>query len=77
MGPYPEANVIFLLEVTWWAHRTLWHLIMAGVMERHPSLQFIFTEQGSAWVPRKLIRPRLLPRPHEQGRRLAGGGLRG
>ena len=35
-GPYPEANVMFLLEVTWWAHRTLWHLIFAGVMERHP-----------------------------------------
>jgi predicted TIM-barrel fold metal-dependent hydrolase len=56
MGPYPEANVIFLLEVTWWAHRTLWHLLMAGVMERHPTLQFIFTEQGSAWVPEELTR---------------------
>ncbi len=56
MGPYPEANVIFLLEVTWWAHRTLWHLIMAGVMERHPDLQFVFTEQGSAWIPEELTR---------------------
>jgi hypothetical protein len=28
-GPYPEAKVMFLLEVTWWAHRTLWHLIFA------------------------------------------------
>ncbi len=53
-GPYPEANVMFLLEVTWWAHRTLWHLIFAGVMERHPALQFVFTEQGTAWLPDQL-----------------------
>ena len=53
-GPYPEANVMFLLEVTWWAHRTLWHLLFAGVMERHPALQFVFTEQGTAWIPEQL-----------------------
>jgi predicted TIM-barrel fold metal-dependent hydrolase len=53
-GPYPEAKVMFLLEVTWWAHRTLWHLIFAGVMERHPDLQVVFTEQGTAWLPEQL-----------------------
>lgn len=53
-GPYPEAKVMFLLEVTWWAHRTLWHLIFAGVMERHPGLQVVFTEQGTAWLPEQL-----------------------
>lgn len=53
-GPYPEAKVMFLVEVTWWAHRTLWHLIYAGVMERHPDLQFVFTEQGTAWLPEQL-----------------------
>ena len=53
-GPYPEAKAIFLVEVTWWAHRTLWHLIYAGVMERHPDLQFVFTEQGTAWLPDQL-----------------------
>jgi predicted TIM-barrel fold metal-dependent hydrolase len=53
-GPYPEAKVMFLLEVTWWAHRTLWHLIFAGVMERHPRLQVVFTEQGTAWLPEQL-----------------------
>ena len=55
-GDYPQAKVMFLLEVTWWAHRTLWHLIYAGVMERHPELQFVFTEQGSEWVPDELAR---------------------
>lgn len=53
-GPYPEANVMFLVEVTWWAHRALWHLIYAGVLERHPDLQLVFTEQGTAWLPEQL-----------------------
>jgi predicted TIM-barrel fold metal-dependent hydrolase len=47
---------MFLLEVTWWAHRTLWHLLFSGVMERHPDLQFVFTEQGTAWLPEELRR---------------------
>jgi predicted TIM-barrel fold metal-dependent hydrolase len=55
-GDYPAAQAMFLLEVTWWAHRTLWHLIFSGVMERHPELQFVFTEQGTAWVPDELTR---------------------
>lgn len=55
-GDYPEAKVMFLLEVTWWAHRTLWHLIYGGVLERHPDLQFVFTEQGTEWVPGELAR---------------------
>lgn len=50
----PILNVIFLVEATWWAHRTLWHLIFSGVMERHPDLQFAFTEQGTAWIPQTL-----------------------
>jgi hypothetical protein len=54
MGPYDAAQMMFLLEVTWWAHRTLWHLIYSGVMERHPTLQFVFTEQGTAWIPEEL-----------------------
>jgi seryl-tRNA(Sec) selenium transferase len=48
--------MMFLLEVTWWAHRALWHLIYSGVMERHPDLQFVFTEQGTAWIPDELAR---------------------
>ncbi len=55
-GDYPAAQAMFLLEVTWWAHRTLWHLLFSGVMERHPDLQFVFTEQGTAWVPDELTR---------------------
>ncbi|HWW52443.1 MAG TPA: amidohydrolase family protein [Acidimicrobiales bacterium] len=54
LGEEPIANVIFLLEVTWWAHRTLWHLVFSGVLERHPGLQLVFTEQGTAWIPETL-----------------------
>ena len=45
---------MFLVEATWWAHRALWQLIYSGVMERHPTLQFVFTEQGTAWLPEQL-----------------------
>ena len=54
LGDAQIAKVMFLLEVTWWAHRALWHLIFAGVLERHPRLQLIFTEQGTAWIPETL-----------------------
>lgn len=55
-GEYDVAKVMFLLEVTWWANRALWHLIFSGVMERHPDLHFVFTEQGTEWLPDELTR---------------------
>src|SRR5580704_9277011 len=54
LGDQDIDKVMFMLEVTWWAHRSLWHLIFAGVLERHPDLQFVFTEQGTAWIPETL-----------------------
>jgi len=71
-GNYPEAQVMFLLEVTWWAHRTLWHLIFSGVMERHPSLQFVFTEQGTDWLPDEITRL-----DYYRGRLAGSGGAAG
>lgn len=56
MEDHVEDPVIFLLEVTWWSHRTLAHLIVSGAMERHPGLHVVFTEQGTAWVPDELAR---------------------
>jgi predicted TIM-barrel fold metal-dependent hydrolase len=56
MGPNAEDAVVFLLEVSWWAHRALTHLLVGGVFERHPRMQLVFTEQGSAWVPDELAR---------------------
>src|SRR5437870_1935045 len=54
LGDQPVDNVMFLLEVTWWAHRALWHLVFGGVLERHPGLQLVFTEQGTSWIPETL-----------------------
>jgi len=56
MGETDEDPVIFLLEVTWWSNRSLAHLVVSGAMERHRDLQFVFTEQGTAWVPTELAR---------------------
>ena len=53
-GDGPVDNVMFLVEVTWWANRNLWHLVFGGVLERHPGLHVVFTEQGTAWVPERL-----------------------
>jgi hypothetical protein len=47
---------MFLLEVSWYAHRALYQLMIGGALERHPNLQLVFTEQGTAWVPDELAR---------------------
>lgn len=54
LGDQPIDQVTFMLEVTWWAHRALWNLIFGGVLERHPDLQLVLTEQGTAWIPETL-----------------------
>jgi len=56
MGPTDVDAVIFLLEVSWFAHRGLTHLIVGGALDRHPDLHVVFTEQGTAWVPDELAR---------------------
>jgi predicted TIM-barrel fold metal-dependent hydrolase len=32
----------------------LTNLVVGGVLERHPELRLVFTEQGTAWVPEQL-----------------------
>lgn len=56
MGPNDVDAVVFLLEVSWFAHRALTHLIVSGALERHPALKLVFTEQGTAWVPEELAK---------------------
>jgi predicted TIM-barrel fold metal-dependent hydrolase len=56
MGPSDVDAVVFLLEVSWFAHRALTHLIVGGALERHPELRLVFTEQGTAWVPEELAK---------------------
>jgi predicted TIM-barrel fold metal-dependent hydrolase len=39
-----------MTETGFWARRPLWYFIWGGVLERHPGLKLVFTEQGAAWV---------------------------
>lgn len=48
---FPASLAMFMIEVTWWSQRALWHLMFSGVFERHPKLRFVNTESGTAWVP--------------------------
>ena len=44
-------NFLMIMEVPFFAHRSLWHVILSGVFERFPNLQFVMTEQRTGWVP--------------------------
>lgn len=46
----PAAAAIMVVEMKSWVARTLTHLILAGVFERHPALEAVWTEQGISFV---------------------------
>jgi len=50
----PASNAVLITEMVSWAHRTIPHLILAGVFERYPRLRFVPTEQGTMFVRMQL-----------------------
>ncbi len=53
-GDLEAARAIMLIELPWFAHRAIWHLIFSGVLENHPKMRCVLTEQGTGWIPRGL-----------------------
>jgi predicted TIM-barrel fold metal-dependent hydrolase len=50
-APHPAAAYAMAnIEFKFFSHNVLSHLIWGGVLERHPHLKVVFTEQGSSWV---------------------------
>jgi predicted TIM-barrel fold metal-dependent hydrolase len=55
VGADPVATTIFFTELELWTKRTLHHLVVGGVFERHPELQVVWTEMwGLRWVVEEL-----------------------
>jgi predicted TIM-barrel fold metal-dependent hydrolase len=52
----PSSALLMLAEITFYSQRPFLHLILGGVFERFPRLQFIMTEMGCGWMPSLLQR---------------------
>src|SRR5262249_37067409 len=50
--PSPQAGLLFVFEVQFWARRPIWHLMFGGVLERHPELRVSWVETWGDWLPR-------------------------
>jgi predicted TIM-barrel fold metal-dependent hydrolase len=49
--PHPSVRFPLITPtLSFITHQLLNHLIWGGVLERHPDLQVVFTEQGTGWV---------------------------
>ena len=75
-GSQPAARAIMLIELAWYAHRAVWHLIFGGVLERHPEPAGRAHRAGHELDPARHRHARLVPPPHDARRRGRGRVLR-
>lgn len=52
----PATPFLLLMEVPFYAQKSMWHLILGGVFQRFPKLKYVMTEQGVSWVKPTLDR---------------------
>lgn len=50
-GSGAVAEALWMSEVTFYCQTGFRHLLMSGVFEKYPRLQYILTESGCGWVP--------------------------
>jgi predicted TIM-barrel fold metal-dependent hydrolase len=49
--PHPAcAGPLLIAPILYFCHQILNHMIWGGVLENHPDMKVVFTEQGSGWV---------------------------
>ncbi len=74
----PVEVVVFLMEIKDYGRRMLTQLMFSGVFERHPTLRFAMTEQGTGWLVNKLevfeMRHRLMRQPGTQEYEMCAAG---
>jgi predicted TIM-barrel fold metal-dependent hydrolase len=68
-GDWPASQLLWLMETTWFSHRPLWSIILAGVFDRFPGLRLVLAEQGSGWVRAAL------DAMDQHYRSMSGGGI--
>jgi predicted TIM-barrel fold metal-dependent hydrolase len=55
-GDYGIVSMLmYATEATFFSQRNLWILIWAGVLDRFPDMQVVFTETRASWVPDTLF----------------------
>jgi predicted TIM-barrel fold metal-dependent hydrolase len=52
----PSSAVIMIAEVPFYSQRPFLNVLLGGVFERFPRLNFVMTEMGCAWLPPLLSR---------------------
>jgi predicted TIM-barrel fold metal-dependent hydrolase len=50
-GKYPAAALLFITEVQFYSQRPFVQMLVSGVFERFPKLEFVMTEMGCSWLP--------------------------